>query len=725
MTEQERERLEQNKIACPETGIEIHKSSCCICNAGSHCGMDVYVRDGRIVKAEGDSGNPHTKGHLCPRGAGIRQYVYSPDRILTPLKRTGERGKGKFRPVSWEEAYAEIAARLNAVKAESGPESVAFFSGFSKWYRPVLKRLARSFGSPNYMSEGNVCQEAHRQAWWLTFGDIAGADIEHADTVLVWTRNPFFSNMDNNRRYYEQMEKGKPFIVVDARKTSFAQKAALHLQPLPGTDGALALAMANVIIREDLYDHDFVARFVHGFEEYAALAAQYPAELAEQIASVPAEKIRQAARMYAGAKRAALLTSASPVVHHVNGLQNQRAVVSLVALTGNFDVNGGNRVIPSGYLAVSGFVPSNEKEYVGEFHPCAVPIGHSEFPVWADFLPEEAQGMLLPRAVHEGKPYPVRAVFGVGMNHMMWPDSGYMLSALKKLDFFACVDLFLTETARYADIVLPACSGLERCDVKIFGDGWVQCFPPAIEPLGESRPDIQILFDLAGALGLEDPHLRMRYEDYMDFILEPTGLTVREIQEQGGIVRPKNPVPGYREKKYLEHGFSTPTGKVELYSEVIARYADAYGLDPLPGYRSFREVYPGTDPEKYPLVMCTGARKPQLLHSRTYRMGWLAGLEDPDLLDMNPEDADRLGIRDYDRVRISTPKGSIEATAHRTATVHPGIVHMYHGNEHANTSRLMAHDYLDPYSGYPGYKSFPCRVDRLEKEGERNAESAD
>lgn len=699
--------------------VTVHKTCCGICNAYSHCGIDAYVQDGRIIKAEGSVDNPHSQGKLCPRGAGIRQYVYNPERILRPLKRVGEKGEGKFEPISWEEAYGIIGEKLKGYRADFGPESVAFVAGFSKWFRPPLQRLASSFGSPNYITEGSCCQEAHKLAWWLVFGGIASPDIVNAQVVMIWSRNPFYSNMDNNRSFYEQLEKGKPFIVVDPRKTSFTQKAAIHLQLKPGTDGALALGMTNVIIQEKLYDKEFVEHYVHGFEEFARLAAEYSPERVEQITGVPQELFIRAARLYAGAKPAALLTSASPVVHHVNGVQNYRAVISLVALTGNYDIEGGNRVIPSGYLMVTGFTPSNEKKYLGHFTFDAPAIGHREFPVWADFIPEQAQGMLLPKYIHEEKPYPIKAVVGFGMNHMMWPDSSYMLSALKKLDFFVSVDLFMTETCRYADLVLPACTSLERSDVKIFADGYVQCFPPAIEPLGESRQDIQIIFDLAKALDLDDPHLRMSYEEYMNFILEPTGLTVAEIQANGGIMRPHHTLPPYRERKYRDHGFPTPTGKVELASTVVERYAAEYGYDVVPQYRSFDEIYPQyADREAWPLMINTGARRPQYMHTRTYRMRWIRDLEPNDLLDIHPEDAEKLDLQSGDRVRITTPSGSIEATANVTATVFPGVVHMYHGNEKANTSYLMGHDYLDPISGYPGYKNFPCRVEKLQKGGE-------
>ena len=197
------------------------------------------------------------------------------------------------------------------------------------------------------------------------------------------------------------------------------------------------------------------------------------------------------------------------------------------------------------------------------------------------------------------------------------------------------VDLFMTETCRYADIVLPACSGLERCDVKIFNDNYIQALPPAIDPLGESRHDIQILLELADALGLDDPHLKMSYQDYMNFIIAPSGLTVEEIQANGGIMMSKNFLPPYEEKKYKKTGFKTRSGKVELKSVVVGEYAGAYGLDPLPAYRSCQEMFPQYAGEEYPLMMNTGSRKPQYMHSRTYRIDWIAELEDNDIQDLH------------------------------------------------------------------------------------------
>ncbi len=707
----EQETLLKHKIPGPETGIEIKKTYCSICNHTTHCGVDAYLKDGRVIKVEGTQDHPRSNGHLCPRGAGSRQYIYAKDRILYPMRRVGAKGSGQFERISWDEAYHAIAQNLNAVKAEVGGQAVAFMTGYCKWYRPTLLRLANHFGSPNYVTEGSTCQEAHVMAWQLVFGAMASPDIKNASLVMVWSRNPFYSNLDNNRPYFDALESGKPFIVVDPRKTLLAQRAAIHLQLRPGTGGALALGMAHVILSEGLYDRDFVEKYVTGFSEFSALAGQYPPQRVQELTGVDAALVAKAARMYAAAKPAALLTSASPVVHNVNGIQNYRAVISLVALTGNYDVPGGNRVMPATYLRIGGQAPCNEMEYIGKKFDAVPAIGHQEFPLWGELVHEQAQGVKLPQAILEGKPYPVRAALALGVNHMMWPDSGHMLKALGELDFLAASDLFWTQTCQMADIVLPAQSSFEREDVKIFPDNYVQCLPPAIAPLGECKNDIVMLMELAGHLGLGDALFDGSYEAFMDYIIAPTGLTVQEIRDNGGLMKARNLRP-YRQRKYEQEGFSTPTGKVELLSSRIAKYSRQYGIDPLPSYRTLQELYPAFADPAYPLVMNSGSRRPQFLHSRTYRMRWIRGLEPLDLVSIHPDTARSLHIAQGDLVLVSTPSGSVEGVAELTATVLPGVLHMLHGDPDADVCSLMSGAFVDPISGFPGFKCFPCRIEK-------------
>jgi anaerobic selenocysteine-containing dehydrogenase len=704
--------LIKNKIACEETGITIKKTCCDICNHYSHCAIDAYIKDGKIIKIEGSSDNPHTKGTLCPRGAANRQYIYSDERILHPLKRIGEKGEGKFEKITWEEAYQTIAEKFNGYKERHGAHSVAFMVGFEKWYRPPLLKLANAFGSPNYITEGSTCQEAHKMAWELVFGDLGPADYQHTELLIVWSRNPVYSNLDNNRGFYEAIERGLKMIVVDPRITPISQKAYMHLQLKPGTDGALALGMAKIIVEEELYDKDFVEKYVHGFSEFKEMVKDYPLDKVSKITGVPEAMIEETARLYARTKPAAILTSASPVVHHVNGIQNYRAVISLVALTGNFDIHGGNRVMSWSYLHVSSFTPCNEHEYVGKKCDDMPAIGFKEFPVWAALNPEQGQAMMLPQYILEGKPYEIKAMYAAGMSHMMWPDTKYLLKSLKELEFLVSTDLFMTEVCKYADIVLPACSSFERCDVKIFPENTIQCLDPAIEPLGESKNDIEIIFDIARHLGIKDEKLNMTNDEYMNYIIEPTGRTIEEIRSNGGLMETKYLSGSYEEKKYLKSGFNTPSGKVELLSTLIEKYADEYGYDVLPIYKPFSEIRKGYEDSHYPLIMNSGSRKPQYMHSRTFRMRWIRELEPIDLLDISREDAAELDLKNNDKVIISTPKGSIEATIRVNMAVQKGVVHMYHGNVNADVNQLMDHNYLDPISGYPGFKNFPCRIDK-------------
>ena len=272
----------------------------------TQCGLDLYIKDGKIVKVEGSKEHAYNQGSLCPKGAATRQYVYHEDRIKTPLKRIGSRGSNQFIPISWEEALETIACKLNVLKKEYGPESVAFFSGFTKYFRPYLKRLTHSFGSPNYITESSCCYHATAMTQALVFGRQGLPDMANTDCLLLWSGNPFYTNPGNGRNLVKNQERGMKLIVVDPRITPTTARADIHLRLRPGTDGALALAMAHVIINEKLYDQDFVANHTYGFEEYRDYVQHFTPEEGHRLTGVPADLIKEAARMYAKAKTAAI-----------------------------------------------------------------------------------------------------------------------------------------------------------------------------------------------------------------------------------------------------------------------------------------------------------------------------------------------------------------------------------------------------------------------------------
>ena len=720
------------KIPGDDTGIEVRRSVCAICDPMTQCGLDVYVRDGRALKVEGSRENPHSRGTLCAKGAATRQYVYHRDRLTTPLRRTGPRGSGEFEPVSWDEALDEVTAHLERLKAETGPESVVFYVGYPKQARPFIQRLALQFGSPNFCTESSACHKASAMAFMLLYGQMGGPDLRNARCLLAWGTNPLHAGTPMVEPLLDALDRGMQLIVVDPRHTPLASRATLHLRPRPGTDGALALGFAHVILQEGLEDAAFLEAWAHGLSEYREYVAGFDPDTVEGITGVPAGQLRAAARLYATARPAALMASGASVVHHTNGVQNARAVYALIGLTGNWDVAGGNRPQPYTWLEVAGggFVTrQRELELPRSWDDLPPRVGAARFPVWAD-LTDQAQSMDLPRQIRSADPYPLRGMVAFGLNHRMFPDSAGFLEALQRLDFVCDVDLFATDTSKYADIVLPACSSLERSEVRAYPQKYVVATRPVIEPLGEARSDTDVVFDLAHRLRLDDPLLvpwgaddpapsaadrAAAFDGLMDWVLEPSGLTMAGLLAHPGGMRVPDPlVPA--ERGYQTRGFPTPTGKMELASSVLARHTAVTGIDALPVYRAPQhEATPGLVAD-YPLVLNTGSRLPMFIHSRTYRLGWTRGLHPDPAADLNPVDARRAGVEQGDWIDLTTPVGSVRVRANLTELVLPGVVHLYHDCPEADANLLLDAEHLDPVSGFPAYKGARCRVARASGE---------
>lgn len=735
------QRMIKGKIPGEATGIEIRKSVCTICDPQTQCGLDCYVKDGRIIKVEGSLENPHSAGTLCAKGAAQRQWIYHEERLRTPLKRVGPRGSGEMVPISWTEALDTITENLQRLKAESGPESVVFYCGYPKQMRPFVQRLAFLYGSPNYCTESSTCFTAMAMAWRLVYGAMAGPDLAHTKLLFVWTGNPLWAGTPNARRLMDAKERGVKFIVVDPRNSPIAALADLHLKLRPGTDGALALAMANVIISEGLYDREFVSEWTRGFDEYRTYVSTFTLERAEEITGVPAALIREAAVLYAGTKPAAMMPSSTPVVHHTNGVQNQRAAAILVGLTGNFDIPGGNVPQPLAWLEVpGGGFPARDLSFKMPRKWSDLPqrVGGERFPVWTEMI-DQGQAMDLPRHINTGDPYPLRGFMGFGVNYRMFPGSKDWLEAVEKLDFICITDLFATDTTKYADIVLPACGSVERSEVRAYPQKYVIATKPVIEPIGESRSDTDIIFGLAQKLGLpyQDydgvsagggtpppdlggflpngaPDFGDAFDAALDWILEPSGITMAELKKHPGGMPVPNPIP-ITYKKYEKNGFSTPSGKMEFVSSITERHADREGIDGLPIYNE-PKLSPVSTPDvaaQYPLVLGTGTRLPMFIHSRLFRVPWTRSLRRDAMVDLNPVDAAKYGIAQGDLVELSTPYGAVQVRANVTELAGLGVAHMYHDYPEADVNTLLPGDYLDPISGFPGFKSSLCAVKKI------------
>lgn len=683
---------------------KVIKTTCGIC--GSCCPVDAYVEDGELVSVEGSHEGAFQTGRLCVKGMAAKQFVYNKDRVRYPMKRVGKKGEGKFQRITWDEAYDIISEKLLKLRKYYGAKSTVFYSGYPKWFRPALLRFSNAYGSPNFCTESSTCFQAAQLAWRLNYGNaICGPDLMHTKTLLVWSSNLYHSNTAMSNIYQELKRNGVKIIAVDPRHTVTAHDADIHLQLESGTDGALALAMANVIIEENLYDESFISRYVYGFDEYKDYVKLFTPEKTEGITKVPAEKIRQAARVYAENRPSSIMFSASPIVHHVNGVQNYRAVFSLAAITGNYDVEGGNspRASVSSCCNEFGKVERYDREEA---------IGEKDFPVWFDLSCNEAQCTKLADYILEEKPYPIKALFAMGMNHRMWPQPEHLQRAFEKLEFYVNVELFLSDSSNAADLVLPACTSYEREQVQVLKGGRFLFSNKAIQPVGESKNDIEIIMEIVKRMKLSDEVLEKGYEGYMQHIIEPSGLSLHELKKSPAGLQGKNVLPPSFQN-YEKERFHTLSGKIELKSLVLEKYKEEYGYDTLPVYHDYRDETK-IDREKYPLILSTGCRKPQYFHARLNRLPWLAGLEKSPLLEIYPKDAENLGIQEGEMVKVLSPVGAVTGIAVYNISGRPGTVFMYHGNAKGEANELIDKNYLDPISGFPGYKSYFCRVERLE-----------
>lgn len=686
------------------TDTVIKEGICYMCTTG--CPTKIHVRGGRATHIEMSR---ESVASTCPRWRAQLDFVYHPERLLYPLKRSGKRGKGSFTRISWDEALDTAASRLNEIKNRYGAEAAVFYISYPKEPRPYFHRLAHAFGSPNYCTESSNCFSSAWLATTLTYGRDYGGFINRYSRGIdpatrckvIWGSSIRNSAPENWHAHLEARRKGLKLIVVDPRRTKIANTADIHLQLRPGTDGALALGMIHVILSENLQDREFIKKWTVGFEEIKNLAHEYTPERVELITKVAAAKVKEAAIMYATEKPAQIGLSISATTHCSNGLQNHRAIILLPALTSNLDIAGGNRGMPAP-------PPVNDitlHERVGSMPPG---LGAERFPIWTQMY-HEMQSNMLAEQIESGKPYPIKALFGAGINLSYFPNSKRLIENLKRLDFILVTEYVPTQATRFADIILPISSWPERTMLMVSREGHIRLVEPAIEPVGETKPEWKIIFQLADRLGLSDDFWNGDFEDCLNHILKPTGITTDELrQHPEGI---QVPTPPRQERQYERTGFQTPSGKVEIASSILANY----GHQPLPVYREPAES-PLSRPElaqSFPLVLTTGARIIAFTHSQYRNIQRLRRMVPEPRIEINPADAAPRGIESDTNVKVSSMRGSIRLRAQVTDIVPPGVVHaMHHWQGDANVNILADDRALDPISGFASFKAQLCQVSK-------------
>ena len=671
-----------------------------------YCPTKLHVKDGKAVKIE--MLDKKTE-NLCPRWKAQLEFVYNPERILCPLKRVGERGEGKFRKISWDEALTKIADKLTELKTSIGAKATAFYIAYTKEPRPYFRRLAYLYGSPNYCTETSSCFSAGWLAASLNFGQDYGYFLQDSRSIsqetkckLVWSSTVRQSSPHFWQDYIDAVERGMKLIVVDPRRTRIASMADIHLQLRPGTDGALALGMMNVIINQGLYDKDFIDNWSNGFDKFSEYVQIFTPEHVSEITWVPADKITEAATLFASNTPTKIHTSPGSTIHHQNGVQNTRAILLLSALTGSIEVPGGNRKI----TAQAPIKDISLKERLPELGPG---LGSVRFPLFTELFMEMQSNMLVPQ-INSGEPYPIKALIGAGLNIQFFANQRHLVETLKKLDLIVDIDYFHTPATRISDIVLPISSWLERHILILKAGGQIRLVEPAIEPIGDTLPEFMIYAKLAEKLGLKDQFWGGDIEKCFNEVLEPSCVSVEDLRAHPeGITVPVTPRPA---RYYLEHGFQTPSGKVDFKSSILAKY----GYQPLPVYREPLES-PINSPElfkDYPLVLTTGARTISYTHSQHRNLKSLRRIMPEPLLEINPVDAKSRGISNGDRVMVTSPRGEVIIKAKVTDTILGGVVQMpHHWPDTANANNLSDDLNLDPISGFPAFKSQLCQVEKL------------
>lgn len=699
----------KEKLPGKNTGVTLHNTFCDICAPGPHCGVTCYVKDGEIIKVEGTDAHPTNHGKLCARGYAARDYIYRKDRIKTPLRRVGEKGSGQFEEISWEEALRTIAEKLREIKTQSSPHAVAFYSGYNKWYRPFLQRLAYTFGSVNYGSESSSCFTSTILSWKCATGaEMVQPDLKNAGCFLGFCCNPGISSYLMNGGLTANHNRGMKVIIIDPRITPASQNADLHLRIKPGTDGALALGLGRELIEKGYIDEAYIQENVHGFEAYGDYVSQFTLEKTAEITGLTPEEIALAAKMVGENKPLAINPSNASLVHFKNGMQNHRAVMALSAIMGSYDRPGGMIPTPLTYAHSIGGFETMEPEFSTECYPKdgPLPIGCERFPLWYK-ITGEMQACDLGRAVLTGEPYPIRAIYAHGMNFRMFPGAKEMEEALKKIEFFVDVDIFMTDSARLADIVLPACTSYERDEFKVFGGGHAQYTQPVIQPLFSARRDDEIIIELAQLLEIQDELITSDRDTCIRYMLRNTPIDLDELKKHPELPQK---IEGLEIVPAGQHGFDTPTGKFELDSETI-RQLNCPELDSLPTYRCSEDE---ASEEQYPLILSTGIRIPGGLHSRLHDCPTARSLRGEPAADISPQDAQAMGIEKGDRITIETAHGAVTVVANPTIAMPRGMVSLYHGYREADANSLLSWDHRDPYSGFPSYRCIRCSIRKEE-----------
>ena len=715
------------------------------------CGIKTYVNGaGELVKIEGDENHPITGGRLCVRCLTMRDYVYNPDRILYPMKRAREdRGKNKWQRITWDEALDLLAEKVAYFKENYGAESILMQGGTGREGGPMLPAYAQAaIGTPNASQplSGYSCYIPRVAGTTYVLGaaypemDYAGGlhgryddpAFEVPELLVFWGKYPLPTNGDGmfGHSAVDMMRRGSKLMVIDPRVNWGSARADYFLRLRPGTDAALALGMLDIIIKEDLYDHDFVENWTWGFEQLSERAAEYPPERVAEICGVDADLIVEAARAYANAKPASIAWGLAIDMKN-NAVQAGHAIICLEAICGNIDVPGGQLVgdVNDGLELGFGW---NElgKELQGKI------LGLERYPAFVTFILNAHPDTVLD-VLETGEPYKIRMVGFEDCNGLAGTDCAQperWEKAWASTEFNFGVDVFMTPTIMaVCDLFLPLSTTVEHDSVVYTHYGASPVMAGAINKcitVGEGKGDSEILYEIGKRCCPGNFEQFPTYYDWLSWNRLGNKRAFEDLREE--VVHQKVETLSYRKyetgklRPNGEPGFNTPTTRVELWSNVY----DHFGEDPLPYYEE-PKMSPVSTPElmeQYPFVLTTGARTYCYFHSEGKQIPYLREMNPDPLLEMNPADALKCGVSGGQWVRVSNPYGSCVLKAKVTQAVYEGLVHAQHGfwypeaegeaptlfeTYRSNVNILMPHHEVGKLGMGAPYKCLICAVEPI------------
>jgi cysteine desulfurase NifS len=705
---------------------------CGICPAG--CWVTATLEDGKIQSVRPQD---HPLGMVCTNGAHSPEIVHDPDRLIYPMRRVGPKGTYEFKHITWDEAFEIIVEKLRALKEKYGPESAAIYTGRGGFeqalcdvFQPAGVAISSAssvlfpFGSPNTLGVGALCYVSFAMiAPHVTFGEYYHTmdhDIENSELIVIWGANPA---TDSPPLAHEQIKKavlrGGQVVCIDPQRNHTAREVDAEWIPIrPGTDGALALGMINVLIDQELYDEEFVRYWTVGFEDLKQYVQHFRPEAVEEITGVPAAKVVDLARRITRA-RGACPVMYTGLEYSDSGVQAIRAVFTLWALAGQFDVPGGLTIrMRENQFPINreGLIPNPDVRKA---------LGRDRFPVYSLYR-GESHAIALPGSVLKGEPYQIRALIILGGSIITaWPNPELWRETLGALDLLVSINRHHTADSAYADIVLPATTMYEIASYMTYGPVF-KIREKMIEPVGEARNDYLILTELAERLGYGEVYPRSE-EDLLRYVLKGSGFTLEDVRDAGGAVQIPTVMMQYKkwEKGLLREdgrpGFRTPTAKFEIASTVL----DEYGYDPLPVYTEPQEgpLAQAVLAEKFPLVFNSGARTFADFRSQHHGVPGLGKKAPVPLVTMNTLDAERRGIENGDWVWVVTPRGRVRYQAKISDEIVEGAIDANMGGggplgprawQDCNVNELTDLNCYDPISGFPIYKALLCDVVKAE-----------